>query len=173
MIPLLHTLLEAPDWAATRQILETHAGTLLTPAAEAQLAAWHTEALAVGDATRAEVLEVHRVLLQACRAQGLEAAFAALTAPEPEPLDAVAEAFVQKCVNAIGGTTRQKQRGFGELQRLAIQNPPLVPLIAVVQEAVLGRAPAQIEHTLTGELAELWEHICARLPQPHPRAGNP
>lgn len=166
MSPLLHTLLAAPDWAATRQILETYQTELLAPAAEAHLAAWHTEAMAAGDTTRTELLQVHRILLQACRAQGIEKAFAALTAPEPEPLDEVAEAFVQTCVTAISGTTRQKQRGFGELQALAMGRPELAPLILNVQYAVLGQTPAQLGHDLTGELAELWAHICARLPPP-------
>jgi len=72
----LHAFLNAPDWTATRQLVENETD-LLSEAALDLLAAWQSAAPSADDR---RILATHAWLLRRCQAVGVETAFAELLA---------------------------------------------------------------------------------------------
>ena len=74
----LIAFLNAPDWPASRQVLEAQQEPLLSAGANEMLAGFIEQAQAADNSHLVEMLEMHRTLLQRCKEIGIEAAFAEL-----------------------------------------------------------------------------------------------
>jgi len=170
----IRAYLDAEDIVAMRQAVEKHQETLFQEQVAHIFQANVEQARRDGQQKAAERLAFHLGLLEACKTEGIAAAFARLEeaaragqdqgAPaDHTPGGSLPEDFVARSAAGIRGGSQEKQAAFNYLTGLATSIPQAGDLIQVVQLAILGQEPATLGQSLVGEYARTWKLICQAI----------
>jgi tetratricopeptide (TPR) repeat protein len=160
------------DWTAAQRVVESHQELLLRPEVDMLFERNIDSARAAGDARGARVLALHRDVLRACRAEGVEAGFAWLRRTLAEA-DAGAQAagahealppdFVDRCASAFLGSANDKVALFAYLRGLGTFDPDVRPLTDALGQALFIEDPEPAGRQLAGAHADVWRAVMARV----------
>ncbi|MBN1120310.1 MAG: hypothetical protein JXJ17_04475 [Anaerolineae bacterium] len=150
------------DWPAAREYLDTHPE-LLAEEADVLFTATIQQAESSGEDQIARLLTNHRDLLRACRAEGVEAAFADRD-KQPDLFDLLAH----NTIAVLTGASDRKEYWFEGVQQVNAQAKeneiaPLVALTGAILSLLMGDAPAKIDVALEGDFKACWERIVAGI----------
>ncbi|MBX0330682.1 tetratricopeptide repeat protein [Oscillochloris sp. ZM17-4] len=146
----------APDWPASRRVVETHQAILFTAEVEALFEQNIDNARAKGDQRAADMLTIHLNLLRACKTDGIETAFAQRVMDDVVAASPVDSELIQRSITALLAGPQEKLAHAQYLNALATggDDPDLKALIQAIQTALFGGDLAQLGAGLTGPYAE-------------------
>jgi hypothetical protein len=172
VVEAVRAFVATEDWTSAQRLVEARQAVLLRPEVDMLFDRNIAEARSKDDRRGARVLTLHRDVLRACRAEGIEAGFAWLRGSLAEA-DARAEAarqhdalppdMVERAVAAFLGTPDEKLALYSYLQGLAAFDHSLAPLARALQQALFEEEPAAFGDQLTGGHSEVWRQIMARI----------
>lgn len=150
----------ADSWEEARQVLIARQAVLFAPEIEAFFERNIRSALADDEQRAANILKVHLALLQACKAQGIEMAFAAFMQAIQSPFDAT---LIPQSIAALRGDPAEKMAHVQYLSEQATQTTDegTRELIKVIQLALFGGDMSQLGLQLEGVYRLMWERIVA------------
>ncbi len=156
----IQAFVNAPDWAASRRIVEAQPDLLLSDEAEAIFEENIARAGQEGDQRRADYLRQHLDLLRACRREGIAAAFAAREQRRAVDLPFDPDLIPQTAA-ALRGSPQEK---LTHLQRVSAllaqaQDPGLRAFLEAIQAALVGGDLAGLGRGLQGVYAQAWQAL--------------
>lgn len=170
MMVAIQAYLGAEGLAAMRQAVETYQETLFQEEITDIFKTNIEQARRDGQIQAAEMLEFHLGLLEACKIEGIAAAFAWLeeavraaqeqgAADRGSPGGSLPKDFVARSVAGIRGGPQEKQAAFTYMGGVASSVPEAGDLIQAVQLAILGQDLDSLGGDLVGEYARTWAMI--------------
>ncbi|MBX2998914.1 MAG: CHAT domain-containing protein [Caldilineaceae bacterium] len=169
ILSAIRAFVNASDWAATRTVVETEQDLLFRPEV---LEIFHQnieQARSQNDARAVQILQTHLDLLEACREEGIAAAFARLEASDDDQRESPDLPFdldlIPRTVAALRGSPQEKMALALHLQALKAQvdDAGARSLFAVIEMALFGGDPAQLGRELPGVYAQIWQAIQRQL----------
>lgn len=161
----VRAFVNAPDWPASRQVVEAHQATLFTAEVEALFAENIGRARDHGDQRTAELLTQHLHLLRACQAEGIAAAFARLVAEDADEAPPVDPELISRSITALCAGQPEKLAYARRLQALAAgsDDQGLKDFVTALQSALFGGNLSRLGASLRGPYAAAWQVIVDQL----------
>jgi hypothetical protein len=160
VLQAVRAFVNADDWAATRQVVESHQAILFRP----QVAILFEQNIAAAAGEDRQFLEQHLQILRDCQRDGIAPTFDRLIADAaPElPFDA---ALIPRSVAALLGTPQEKLKHAQFLATVAAgsDDEQLKQLITALQTALFGAPLASLGHDLNGVYRQAWEAILSGI----------
>jgi tetratricopeptide (TPR) repeat protein len=156
----IHNFINASNWEATRQVVETQQALLFRPEVESLFEANIAHARSSGNERIAEMLELHLSILRACKANGIAATFEQLAAAQEPALPFDAD-LIARSIAALSGGPQEKMEHMQYLATLTAQTTDegLKALINTVQLALFGSDLSQLGQDLHGVYRQAWDAI--------------
>jgi hypothetical protein len=164
----LSAYLKAPDWSATRQVVETQQALLFQPEIEQILEYLIEEAQTEGDKRKASFFEQHLMLLRDCKSCGIASAFEQLekehSAASAEPLPFPPE-LIEQSVTALLGNPQEKMAYMQYLtgQLAQTTDEQLKALLNTIQLALFSTDLSVFGGDLNGVYRQAWNTIAATV----------
>ena len=155
----------APSWQASQQVVEQQQQILFAPEVETLFEQNIDQARTAGNQQVLEMLEMHLVLLRACKTAGIAAAFARLIdAGETMPPSFDTE-LVARSVAALLAGPAEKLAHAQYLANLisSSDDTQLKALATTIQTALFGGDLSQLGGDLDGQYAQAWRSIVASV----------
>jgi hypothetical protein len=181
VVDAVRAFVATEDWTSAQRVVEARQDVILRPEVDVLFERNIAEAMAKSDRRGARVLTLHRDVLRACRAEGIEAGFAWLRSSLAEA-DARAEAarqhdtlppdLVDRSVAAYLGTRADKLAFYSYLQGLASFDHSLAALARALQQGLFEEDPAPFGDPLTGAHEQVWRQVMDGIRQRDVQGGE-
>jgi tetratricopeptide (TPR) repeat protein len=161
LLQAIQEFFTSEDWLTAQFVVEARQVLLFQPEAAAVFQQRIAYARTLGDERLTHHLETHLALLLACQRDGIESAFAALLAQRDGTSWPFDPRVIPRSIAALLGGPPEKYACFQYLLPLVAQttDEAFRQLLAVIQQALVGRDPSQLGQDLTGRYKDAWETI--------------
>jgi tetratricopeptide (TPR) repeat protein len=162
VIQAVREYVNAESWDVTRQVLIRRQEILFQLEVEALFEQYIRAAQANGEQRVADILTTHLALLQACKARGIEVAFAAFMQARQLPFD---ETLIPRSIAALCGGPAEKMAHAQYLTEQAAHTTDegTKELLKTIQFALFGGDISQSGSQLEGIYRWAWETIMANV----------
>jgi uncharacterized protein YciI len=159
VIQAVRDFVNARNWEATRQVVETQQALLFKSEAEAVFAAFIAQAKAAKNEDIAELLEMHLDILHACKTRGIAETFEQIAVAGQR--SAVDDELIARSIRALLGSPQEKMAHAQYLATQAAQTSDegLKALIEVIQLALFGGEIGKLGGNLQSVYGETWRTI--------------
>jgi hypothetical protein len=164
LMQAVRDFVNAKDWDATRQVVETRQAMLFRPVVEALFEQNIAKAKADGEERAAGMLEQHLTILRACKAIGIAETFeqlASLAGDSQEDALPFDSELIPRSVAALLGGPQEKMAHAQYLMALANEttDEEVKAFIQVIQLALFSNDLSQLGGDLKGAYRQGWEVI--------------
>jgi hypothetical protein len=164
MMQAVRDFVNAKDWDATRQVVETRQAMLFRPVVEGLFERNIAQAKADGEERAASMLEQHLTILRACKASGIAETFeqlASLSDDSQEDALSFDSELIPRSIAALLGGPQEKMAHAQYLMALANETTDegLKSLIQVLQLALFSNDFSHLGGDLKGVYRQAWEAI--------------